>query len=146
MTDDDKKALRRAAKPMSFALYDLSAYARTAARVTFGPLSGSISLVMRGADARAFYRMLDARRHDAARLARLVPVGSTLRRRRAWNALRDDDACDAVVDGRRVNLYGCTDCPRCGSRCRYVPVRAARVLCDDCGYRERVRLRPAVRT
>jgi len=65
---------------------------------------------------------------------RTLPIGRRLRRRRAWNF--DDQY------RKEVNLYGCTPCPRCGSRCRAVFVGDKdRVRCYECDYRERVRRR-----
>lgn len=60
-----------------------------------------------------------------------------LRRRRAWNY---DPELRALTPD--VNLYGCTPCPRCGGvhRCVFMRDRG-RVYCDDCDYRERVRVR-----
>lgn len=64
-------------------------------------------------------------------------VALPLRRRRAWNY---DPELRALTPD--VNLYGCTPCPRCGGvhRCVFMRDRG-RVYCDDCDYRERVRVR-----
>ena len=38
-------------------------------------------------------------------------------------------------EGRLVNMYDCTACPRCEGEYRY-PFRGE-VVCDDCGHSER---------